>query len=84
MTSETPPEEVAAATEGMEVDADASPETGTSEDRHDFSDDDTDDGDDNDEEVNGKAFLPGMTDHFSLPTGSCLVRSRKKGSGVRV
>jgi hypothetical protein len=88
MASETPPEAVAAATEekGMEVDEDGSPETGTSEHRHDFSDDDTDDGDDNgnDEEVNGRALLPGMTDHFSLPTGSCLVRSRKKGNGVRV
>jgi hypothetical protein len=64
----------------MEVDADGSPETGTSEDRHDFSDDDTDDGD----EFNGHALLPGMTDHFSLPKESCIVRSRKKGNSVRV
>jgi hypothetical protein len=92
MASETPPK-VAAATEenekiptsdGMGADADGSPETGTSEDRHDFSDHDTDDDDDNDDEFNGQSLLPGMTDHFSLPKESCLVRSRKKGNSVRV
>lgn len=37
-----------------------------------------------DSELGMDTLLPRISDHFSLPKESCLVRSRKKANGVRV
>eukprot|EP00980_Cylindrotheca_fusiformis_P027938 scaffold22570_cov109-Cylindrotheca_fusiformis.AAC.1 len=49
-----------------------------------ISEEDDDDDDDVNEFFQQEAILPRVTDHYSLPTKSCLIRSRKHQEGVRV